>query len=416
MLNPKLWLWSGLLLCALVACSEDGTSTLESGEDAQGVQNPPNDTGVAPADTRSETTRTQVLSHLSSDVVLATYSEFSAAVVELDAATAAYAASLNGENRDAARAAWRTAMAVWQKAEMMQVGPAGVMGEVVGGLDLRDEIYSWPLSNACRVDQELLEETHTDTAKLAKEAVNTRGLDAIEYALFSDSTGNACKSTANINLTGAWAALSDDVVAERRAAYAAACATLLVDRAKELVELWSTDGSGFAAQLSQPGSASSSFASESEALNALSDALFYVDKVTKDMKLAGPVGLSGCETDTCPDLLESRYAYESKAHIRNNLLGVQQLLHGAGEEGGGFVDLLLLVGAQELAEDMNAKLDAAIAAVDAIPGELSVAIESDADAVIAAHTSLSAFTTLLKTQFLAVLDLQIPQRAASDND
>ena len=42
--------------------------------------------------------------------------------------------------RDAAKAAWRTAMTSWQRAEVYQLGPAGIMGQIAGGEDLRDAI------------------------------------------------------------------------------------------------------------------------------------------------------------------------------------------------------------------------------------------------------------------------------------
>ena len=51
------------------------------------------------------------------------------------------------EARGEAQDAWREAMAAWQETEMMQLGPAGDSLTVTGGESLRDEIYSWPLTN-----------------------------------------------------------------------------------------------------------------------------------------------------------------------------------------------------------------------------------------------------------------------------
>ena len=43
------------------------------------------------------------------------------------------------------------AMNVWQQAEMMQVGPL-----VNNSGFLRNKIYSWPLTNSCNVDFEVI--------------------------------------------------------------------------------------------------------------------------------------------------------------------------------------------------------------------------------------------------------------------
>ena len=77
-------------------------------------------------------------------------------------ATLAWREELTDENHQVAQDAWRDANAVWQRLEVMQVGPAGTAGRRVGGEDLRDVIYSFPMSNPCRIDQELEAERYLD--------------------------------------------------------------------------------------------------------------------------------------------------------------------------------------------------------------------------------------------------------------
>ena len=50
------------------------------------------------------------------------------------------------------RDAWKTAILSWQKIELLQIGPAGISTVRIGGQDLRDQIYSFPLSLPCRVE------------------------------------------------------------------------------------------------------------------------------------------------------------------------------------------------------------------------------------------------------------------------
>ena len=48
---------------------------------------------------------------------------------------------------------WFDTMIQWQELEVMQVASLGSSLTAVGGQDVRDNIYSWPLSNPCRIDQ-----------------------------------------------------------------------------------------------------------------------------------------------------------------------------------------------------------------------------------------------------------------------
>ena len=83
-----------------------------------------------------------LLDAVAHDVIVPTLQDFASTAQSLSDAANAYASDQTEENLLAAQEAWRVAMASWQKAEVMQVGPAGVMGDVLGGDDKRDEIYS----------------------------------------------------------------------------------------------------------------------------------------------------------------------------------------------------------------------------------------------------------------------------------
>ena len=74
----------------------------------------------------------------------------------------------------------------------------------------------------------------------------------------------------------------------------------VASRAKELRDAWSPSGGDFLARFSKVGADDAAYPTTQEALNAVSDALFYLDKETKDMKLAIPAGLKDCTSETCP--------------------------------------------------------------------------------------------------------------------
>lgn len=333
-------------------------------------------------------------------------------------ADAVAAGTASESDWQAARGAWREAMRAWQGLEVLQVGPAGSRTLRVGGRGLRDEIYSWPAVNPCRVDQETASEDFASPDFFTREPLSTRGLAAIEYLLFDPDTDNACAAAVDINAQGTWAALlADGQVPGLRARYAALAAAEVGRRATELVAAWETPGEDFAGQLIGAGDADSVFDSAAVAIDEVFRALYYVELQVKDRKLAPPAGLHpDCLANTCPELQESRWADASKDHLLANLRAAEQAFLGGTAAGVGFDDFLHAVGASDLAVEMTTELAAAIAAVEAIPGTLTEALASDPTAVRDAYIAVKEFTDDLKSRFVTVLSLRIGQEGAGDND
>jgi uncharacterized protein len=315
-------------------------------------------------------------------------------------------------DRAGRRAAWRGAVDAWQRLELMQVGPAAPSSQPAGQ-DLRDAIYAWPLGNACAVDQHLVDESYTSAL------VNARGLGAAEYLLFYAGSDNACEPSAAINAEGTWAALDAPALEARRAAYAAFVVEDVATQAGALLAAWEPSGADFAGELARAGQGSATFGKQRIAVNALSDALFYIEWATKDLKVARPAGLTGCDAATCPELVESPWALRSKEHVRSNLLAFRALFRGCGADASGiaFDDFLVAVGQAALAEELDGATLAALAAVDAIgEDDLVAALAADRASVVALHDAIKRITDLLRTQFLSLLDLELPQRVEGDND
>lgn len=362
--------------------------------------------------------RREVLQNIGANIILPTYEDFAAKVDALEVATKAWADSGEASDREAAQQAWREAMFAWQRAEVFQIGPAGVMGQVAGGEDLRDQIYSWPLVNDCRVDQELVSQDYQDAEAFGAELINVRGLDAMEYLLFRQDDQNACAPNSSINSSGEWAALDAAELDRRRAAYAHTLARDVSGHADDLVQRWSPDGGDFVAALATAGDGSQVYATTQEALNALSDAMFYIEKETKDMKLADPTGFGDCDSD-CLDERESRWANASREMALENLRAFEMLYLGtspSGEDGPGFAELLEQAGAADVDADMRGRITAAITALEGIEQPMVDALTDDPDAVDDAYQKSKTLSDLLKTQFVGVLDLELPQRAEGDND
>jgi len=375
--------------------------------------------GETPPEPSDGFDRKAMFRNLGENVVLPAYRTFAERAAALEEATAALEAAVGTPDetsaREAAQRAWRDAFSAWQVAEPMRVGPAGTMGSYTGGATLRDEIYSWPVVNPCRIDQELVAGRYANADFFSTSLVNVYGLDALEYLLFHVGAQNSCAAQAEINTSGSWNALGSGEVTRRRAAYAHAATTYLKTVADDLVERWEPSGGNFVGQLAQAGMSGSLFETERMAADEIFTGMFYLDLVTKDDKLAVPAGIDvTCASDTCPEALESRYANASKEAVRANLEGFRQLFTGG--DGLGFDDWLVAVGAGELAAQMKKEIDEAIEHGDAIPGNLRDTLATDPETVRTLHAEVKHLTDLMKSQFVSVLNLSVPDEGAADND
>ncbi len=352
---------------------------------------------------------------LSSQAVCASrlYAEFAQAADTLAAAAGTLVSQPGSASEEAARAAWKKAIGIWQQAELILVGPAAPAG-IPGGKSQREYLYSWPLSSRCLVEQNLVSEAFASPDFWGSALVNTRGLSALEYLLFYTAGDNACSASASINSSGSWAALSASELALRKAEYASLLSLDVAAKASLLSEEWSAGGGNFEGALS---SAKSPFSNEQHALNALSDGLFYLEHHTKDLKLGKPLGLVDCAEMSCPDAVESQYARVSADHIRNNLIGFQRVMSGCGDATVGFDALLAAVGAGDIALKIQSQREAALDAADALSSpDLISLLQTDRTGVETLHARLRDLTITLKTEFVTVLDLEIPKVVEGDND
>jgi predicted lipoprotein len=345
------------------------------------------------------------------------YRDFKSAAIELDASAKLADTEATPAARNAARESWKKAIDAWQRAELFSFGPAAPTGNP-GGRDLRDPIYAWPLVNRCVIEQQLVDQKY-EKPEIASTLVNTRGLAAAEYLLFYEGTDNACSPDATINMTGTWAALGADEIAKRKFAYARVLVADTSQRAQDLFAAWDPAQGNFVATLTSAGPGQV-FTSRQMAFNAVSNAFFYIDDFVKNMKLGKPSGFNpGCAAPPCIQYVESPWAHRSKEHLKNNLLGFDELLRGCAADGAGlgWDDLLVAVGDAPLAKKLTDALAASRAALDALKQpSLEEDLVKDAPGVKALYDSLRVIVVLLKTEFISVLDLELPKRVEGDND
>lgn len=308
-----------------------------------------------------------------------------------------------------AQQSWRNTMLVWQQAEMMQVQPL-----IQNENKLRNDIYSWPDIFTCGVDQDTIYfsegEFNGQPYNIDNRRANRKGLYALEYLLFNQSNNHSCQVTA----PEGWNDLTAEQITVARCEFATEVARDVTINADRLVSAWTS----FSNDIKSAGQDGSSFATAHDAINHLSDAMFYLDSITKDAKLATPLGLvsNSCGSQACPEEVESNFANHSIENLIQNLKAFDQLFTGGGENSTGFVDYLNYAGDTDTADKMTAAINTAIEQLESYQVTLAQALTTNEAQVEATHQNVKAITDELKTDFIQSLALELPKTAAGDND
>ncbi len=365
-----------------------------------------------PADAPVNFDRRALVRHVAADLLEPAYATFAERAAQLHADIQLHCTTLaSGGDSEVtganARITWGGAMDTWELLDAVQVGPvAATDGQ------LRSRIYAWPLLAPCTIDQDILK-LRNSPASYDVNAVldNARSMAGLEYLLHHDGTASNCALP-----PPGWETLaaSPTDLARARCELAAVIAGDVRAHAEQLATTWSPSGGDYVGQLAA--------LPERDALNMISDGLFYVDRMVKDMKLGESAGIviNSCGTveEPCLREMEHRFADRGTQALRVNLRALRDVFTGAyGAEGGlGFDDYLIAVGATDIAARMTANLDATVAAADAVSDSFTAALTTDRASVVAVHISAKTVTDDMKSQFLTVLGLDIPDDVAGDND
>lgn len=394
-----------------------GGGTTGGGTTGGGTTSPPD-----PAPDAGDDARRAVLSDIATQIILPSLVDFETQAAALNTAAATYAASPTDETAlSGVRTAWETAMNSWQRNEVLQVGPAGTSSNpdaVAGGQDFRDLIYSWPFTlDVCGLEAAAADGAAVDGST----SIDTVGLGALEHLLYTSAAPADCTAAPSV------AARASHV--ERLAARVSLLATSLRNR-------WDASGGNFVEQWSTAGSGSVTYAAPQDALNALSIALFYVEKETKDRKTGLTTGIGATNLicgnpASCPEFLESRISRRSGQNLMVNTQAFRDVFTGTGE-GMGLNDLLIGIDREDIATTLISQLDVVLARIAAIEaaGGFDAAVEAvdsrtectnafSSSSGLAPCALLGEMKTALDTfriDVTAALSLSIPASAAGDND
>ncbi len=394
----------------LSGCNQDSSSTAGEGYDQK-------------TDTDTEFNQLAMVTDLTDNVITPTFENFlsqaqqqAESVSEYCSAEQAFANQELDQQalllaQESAQSQWRATMNIWQQAELMLLGP---LKDEDGAL--RNKIYSWPTINSCGVDYDVvyfLDGTvNGKPYDISLRTPSRKGLAALDYLLFNANLAHSCDANAAPPL---WDNLTEVEQKLARCNFASEVAKDISNNAQLLLDVWLADN-GYANKLKQAGTTDSEFATEHDAVNRISDVMFYLDSTTKDGKLAEPLGLVAnvCGAQACPEAVESKYSAHSLANILNNLIGFEKLL--TGNEGLGFVEYLKDVGDEETANAMTTDISNAITTINAYEQSLAETLANNPAQVEQTHADVKKVTDKLKIDFINSLALELPKTSAGDND
>ena len=292
---------------------------------------------------------------------------------------------------------WKTTMLHWQRLELMQIGPLGSYYDVIGGEDRRYDIYSWPISNRCRVDMVTINRDYQMDDFFDSTLPNVTGLDALEYLLFGD-INSSCPEQVNIN--DDWEELSELTIQQYRLEYAQRLVENIQDQTLALIDIWSIDGGNYGLKLLD----GSIYRSRDAALNDIFNSLFYLERFTLMYKLSEPLGLGCCSYDYEDCMLSAEHIPSglSLKAIEHNLLGFETLFKNG--NGYGLDDFLIDMGHGDLQQDMLSRIDKAKQSLEGHEQSLPQLYQENPDEAVRIHNEISSIVDFLSSDVRTVLN------------
>ena len=327
-------------------------------------------------------TKKAVVVHLTGQVILPRYQTAAAEISSLnqDAQALCQAPSLPALKD--ARQSWRAARTAWKATEPMRFGP--VMLRKSQGL------VDWPTEPE-KIDK-MLAGRDSITVYDVREFLpsNLRGLAAMEYMLFGEDDDSVL------------AALSDP--ATLRCAYLTALSEAATAEVDVVLTHWTQgDGDKPPYQTVFDGTASSSL-HESAALADLVSSIIFLNRKIASMRLAPALGLNGHAPD--PSAIEGGPAHHTVAELRSQIISVQDVYRGAGQDGPGLSHLVRQL-SPEADQQTVAALDSTLAAIDALTEPLPETALSNPQPVQELFDRVSELERLFNADVASLLNVSV---------
>lgn len=265
------------------------------------------------------------------------------------------------QNLTIARDAWRSVRTSWEQSESHLFGPAE-------DFNYDPATDSWPV-NTTELDSLLASSNPLDLASIDLLEYTLKGYHPIEYVLFGVG---GVKVAADIT--------------PREMQYLTSLTQSLVNTNTQLRMAWDpTQPGNFTEQLVTAGTGSVRFATRKDALITMVGSMAHICNEVASGKMEDP--LAALDSG----LVESQYAHNATIDFKNNIIGVQNVYLCRFTSTGRSMHDYVAAREASLDNDIRAKINAAIDALDAIDPNYGLAIWTQVNQI---HTAQSAITDL----------------------
>jgi predicted lipoprotein len=274
---------------------------------------------------------------------------------------------------------WRWARTPWKRTDAFRFGPTSV-GTLAVAIDQS------PIDPA-KIDAEIAGAATLDAAYFDNLGANKKGFHGIEYLIFGADDAAVL------------ALFTTDVNAVRRRAFVAGAADHLVASALRLQAAWIAQ----AALLADPGADNTDYPNITASIDALVNESVFQVEVVADTRIGKPLGTQTGGTPH-PELQESAPSGLSLADMTGTLESIRNIYFGSrdGTPGKG-IGKLVHERSPVTDRDVHTALDAAFAAIAAIPPPYTQALLDGRPEVLAAYNAVQDLRHVLATEVIATL-------------
>ena len=322
----------------------------------------------------------ETLINLTDEVVVPAYRQLADDATALDGKVATLCESPSEAALQDARQAWRAARASWLQTGAMSFGPV---------MDRRSaSVLDWSPTDTAAIDEAVADAEFSTSADQVRNSYSAgrRGFGAMEHLLFRD---------------GALEALT---TAPATCAYLTALAQVMGEETAGILDDWTGGG-----ELETPyrdyftDRANLSLIPGDAVEEVVRTQVFLIRDIVH-MRLATALGLRGDGQDLTA--IPGNVADNGLADLHNELIGMQRIYEGSGEEPAGLAALV-----QPLSEETNQRvrdrLAATIRAVDGVEGPLKAAIAERPEQVQNLYDRLADLQTTMATEVVSLLGVSV---------
>lgn len=336
--------------------------------------------------------RGELLRNFAENIISPAYVALQEEVDDLEAAINTFNTTPNATNLQNAQNALRDARLAWQDANIFQFGPAE-------SATLRAVANIYP-TDTDKIDTNV----NTGNYVLGTLAnINAGGFPALDYLL--NGTG--------ANNTEILEQFTTDQNAANRLTYLTDNIDLIKAAVDNTTNAWSAGAGSYRETFL---SAANSGVDVGSSLGLLINALaLHYERFLRDGKVGIPAGVRSAGIAR-PRTTEAFYSGNSRELAIANLRSVLRLFLGtslSGTDGVGLAENLEFLEATELSTSIQAELNEAIAAIEALSDPLSDNISNDNAAVLAAFAEMQQVVVLIKADLASTLGISI---TFQDND